>query len=58
MDRPNRFWGAGLRHGAIGLLLAVFVISIPRIEPLGLLGPMSDWANQISDMESVYWCHL
>ena len=53
MNRPNRYWGAGLRHGAIALLLAVFVISIPRIEPLGLLGPMSDWANQISYMETV-----
>ena len=53
MNRPNRYWGAGLRHGAIARLLAVFVISIPRIEPLGLLGSMSSWADQISDMESV-----
>jgi hypothetical protein len=43
-----------MRYGVIALLLAVCLISIPRIEALGLLGPMSDWADQIFNMECIF----
>ena len=54
MKRPNRGWGAGLRHGAVALLLAaIFADFHSENRIAGSVGSKSDCADQISDLESV-----